>query len=88
VKVFLGYDAPHLKNIDVLNAWRLDDEQTYCLEAPTTVIGAVIRWMRDEAHLVGDYEELEALATSVPDASGLYFVPAFTGQPMVGVRKA
>jgi glycerol kinase len=79
MKVFLGHDAPQLEKIDVLNAWRLDDRQTYCLEAATTVIGAVIRWMRDEVHLVNDYEELEALATSVPDAGGIYFVPAFTG---------
>ncbi|UCG24580.1 MAG: carbohydrate kinase [Chloroflexota bacterium] len=79
VKVFLGHDTPDLGKMDVLCAWRLDDRQTYCLEAPTTVIGAVIRWMRDEVQLVRDYGELESLATSVPDPGGLYFVPAFTG---------
>jgi glycerol kinase len=79
VKVFMGHDAPDLRKMDVLNAWQLDGQQTYCLEAPTTVIGAVIRWMRDEAQLLKEYGELETLAASVPDPGGLYFVPAFTG---------
>ena len=79
VKVFLGHDAPDLSKMDVFYAWRLNGQQTYCLEAPTTVTGAVIRWMRDEVHLVKDYEELDVLARSVPDPSGLVFVPAFTG---------
>ncbi len=79
VKVFLGNDAPNLEKMDVFYAWHLDGQQTYCLEAPTTVIGAVIRWMRDEVQLVKDYEEFDVLAKSVLDPSGLYFVPAFTG---------
>jgi glycerol kinase len=79
VKVFLGHEAPDLGGMDVLCAWQLDGQQTYCLEAPTTVTGAVIRWMRDEAQLVKDFGELEPLATSVPNPGGLYFVPAFTG---------
>ncbi len=79
VKVFLGRETPNLGKMDVFYAWHLNGQQTYCLEAPTTVIGAVIRWMRDEVNLVKDYEELDVLAKSVPDSSGLYFVPAFTG---------
>jgi glycerol kinase len=79
VKVFLDEEAPYLEKMDVFYAWQLNGRQTYCLEAPTTVIGAVIRWMRDEVCLISDYEELETLAASVPDPGGLYFVPAFTG---------
>jgi glycerol kinase len=79
VKVFLGQEAPDLEKMDVLCAWQLDGPQTYCLEAPTTVIGAVIRWMRDDLKLMQDYGDLETLARAVPDSGGLYFVPAFTG---------
>jgi len=79
VKVFLGHETPDLSKMDLFYAWHLNGQQTYCLEAPTTVTGAVIRWMRDEAQLMKDYGELETLATSVPDPAGLYFVPAFTG---------
>src|SRR5690606_17414679 len=52
---------------------------TYCLEADTTVSGAAIRWMRDEARLFDRDEEVGPLAESVPDSAGVVFVPAFTG---------
>ncbi|MCC6601996.1 MAG: carbohydrate kinase [Anaerolineae bacterium] len=79
VKLFLGDNMPYQENINVYNAWHLGDRQTYCLEAPTTVIGAAIRWMRDNARFIDDYEDVERLATAVPDSGGVMFVPAFTG---------
>lgn len=79
VKVFLGEQAPEQEKINVYYAWNLGDQQTYCLEAPTTVTGAAIRWMRDNAQLFERYEEMDDLAGSVPDAGGVVFVPAFTG---------
>ena len=79
VKVFLGDRAPQQEKINVYYAWDLGDQQTYCLEAPTTVTGAAIRWMRDNARLFDRYEEMDTLAASVPDTGGVVFVPAFTG---------
>ncbi len=79
IKVFLGDQAPQQELINVYCAWHLGDEQTYCLEAPTTVTGAAIRWMRDNAHLFDEYEEMDLLAGSVDDSGGVFFVPAFTG---------
>jgi glycerol kinase len=79
VKVFLGDRAPEQEKINVYYAWDLGDGQTYCLEAPTTVTGAAIRWMRDNARLFDQYEEMDVLAASVPDAGGAIFIPAFTG---------
>jgi glycerol kinase len=79
VKVFLDDKTPRQENINVYFAWHLGDKQTYCLEAPTTVTGAAIRWMRDNARLFDQYEEMDTLAASVTDAGGLTFVPAFTG---------
>lgn len=79
VKLFMGEQAPHQETIDVFYAWDLGARQTYCLEAPTTVIGAAIRWMRDDARLLDSYDELSALATAVGDSGGVVFVPAFTG---------
>jgi glycerol kinase len=52
---------------------------TYCLEADTTVSGAAIRWMRDQARFFEIDEEVGPLAASVPDSAGVVFVPAFTG---------
>ncbi len=52
---------------------------TYCLEADTTVSGAAIRWMKEQARLFDRYDEVGPLAASVPDSAGVIFVPAFTG---------
>jgi glycerol kinase len=78
VKVFTGNTAPRQEIIDVFYAWDTGHGQTYCLEAPTTVIGAAIRWMQ-ELRLFDEYSELDHLASSVSDSGGVMFVPAFTG---------
>lgn len=79
VKVFLDDHAPTQEKINVYYAWNLDGRQTYCLEAPMSVTGAAIRWLRDNARLFDHYEEMDLLAASVADAGGVVFVPAFTG---------
>lgn len=79
VKVFMGHEAPPQDIIDVFFAWDTGSGQTYCLEAPTTVIGAAIRWMGEELRLFDEYNELDGLAAGVPDAGEVAFVPAFTG---------
>ena len=60
-------------------AYRLDGTMTYAIEGSIFVAGAAIQWLRDGLGLFKDAAESEALATSVPDNNGVYFVPAFTG---------
>ncbi len=79
VKVFLGRQAPLLEKVYVYNAWHLGHYQTFCLEAPTTVTGAAIRWMRDSARLFTNYKDMDLIAAQVEDSGGVVFVPAFTG---------
>ncbi len=43
------------------------------------IAGAVVQWLRDELQIIRSSEEIEALAASVPDSGGVYFVPAFAG---------
>ncbi|HUX05031.1 MAG TPA: glycerol kinase GlpK [Acidimicrobiales bacterium] len=52
---------------------------TYCVEGSAFVAGAAVQWLRDELGFVVNSDELESLATSVPDSAGAQFVPAFTG---------
>ena len=60
-------------------AWALDREQvTYALEGNISVTGAAVQWLGEFLGLAGS-AEVAALAASVPDASGLYLVPAFVG---------
>lgn len=60
-------------------AWGLDGKVEYALEGSVFNAGSVIKWLRDELRLVDSAPQCSALAASVPDAGGLYIVPAFTG---------
>ena len=51
----------------------------YALEGSVFVAGAVVQWLRDGLGVIRESGDVEALATSVPDNGGIYFVPAFAG---------
>ena len=59
--------------------WQIGDRVTYVLEGSVFVCGAAIQWLRDGLGLIGSARESEALAASVKDTGGVYFVPAFVG---------
>ncbi len=60
-------------------AWGRDGQLEYALEGSIFVAGAAIQWLRDGIGLVHQAGESEALARSVEDTGGVYFVPAFVG---------
>lgn len=60
-------------------AWKIGDEVTYALEGSIFVGGSVVQWLRDNLKAINSSEEVEALASSVADSDGVYFVPAMTG---------
>ena len=60
-------------------AWGVGGQVEYALEGAVFVAGAAVQWLRDELGLLHSAAESEALARSVPDAGGVYVVPAFTG---------
>jgi glycerol kinase len=60
-------------------AYRLAGETTYALEGSILSAGATIQWLRDGLGLISRAAEIELLAQSVPDAGGVYLLPAFTG---------
>lgn len=51
----------------------------YALEGSIAVTGALVQWLRDNLGMIQKSSEVEALARSVEDAGGIYFVPAFSG---------
>lgn len=57
----------------------VNGQRAYVLEGSIFVAGAAIQWLRDEMKFFDNAAESEALANSVPDTNGVYFVPAFTG---------
>jgi glycerol kinase len=60
-------------------AWVLNGQPTYAFEGITNFTGATISWLTDQLRLINNPAESEELAQSVPDNSGVYFVPAFVG---------
>ena len=60
-------------------AWQIGNEVTYALEGSVFMGGAVLQWLRDGLMVFKEASESEALADSVSDNGGIYFVPALTG---------
>lgn len=60
-------------------AWGIGDKVEYALEGSAFNAGSVIKWLRDEIHMVDTASRCDELAETVDDANGIYFVPAFTG---------
>lgn len=61
-------------------AYQLDGGKAhYALEGSIAVTGSLIQWLRDNLNFFESASEVEALAKSVPDNGGAYFVPAFSG---------
>jgi glycerol kinase len=51
----------------------------YALEGSVAVSGALVQWVRDNLGLIDKASDIEALARTVEDNGGCYFVPAFSG---------
>lgn len=54
-------------------------DAVYALEGAIAVTGSAVQWLRDQLGIITNAAETEALASSVDDAGGMYFVPAFSG---------
>ena len=59
--------------------WQAGGRTTYCLEGSVFVGGAAVQWLRDGLRVIRSSAEVERLAAAVPDAGGVYVVPAFVG---------
>jgi glycerol kinase len=51
----------------------------YCLEGSIAITGALVQWLRDNLNMIEKSADVEALAKTVEDSGGIYFVPAFSG---------
>jgi glycerol kinase len=56
-----------------------DAPAVYCLEGSIAITGALVQWLRDNLNFFEKSSEVEALANTVEDNGGIYFVPAFSG---------
>ncbi len=60
-------------------AWKINGEVNYALEGSIFIAGAAVQWLRDQLGLIKSAPEIEALAKTVEDNGGVYFVPALSG---------
>ncbi len=61
-------------------AYQLTDEPAvYALEGSVAVTGSLVQWLRDNLGIISSSDEVEKLASTVPDNGGCYVVPAFSG---------
>ena len=51
----------------------------YALEGSIAITGALVQWLRDNLGIIEKSSDVEALARTVTDNGGIYFVPAFSG---------
>ncbi|NFV81076.1 glycerol kinase GlpK [Magnetospirillum aberrantis] len=51
----------------------------YALEGSIAITGALVQWLRDNLSIIEKSTDIEALARTVNDNGGVYFVPAFSG---------
>lgn len=56
-----------------------DQPAVYALEGSIAITGALVQWLRDNLGIIDSAPDIEALANTVEDNGGIYFVPAFSG---------
>ncbi|MCB2202862.1 glycerol kinase GlpK [bacterium] len=76
-----GHDpVPSKHGLLTTVGYQIDDQPvTYALEGSIAISGALVQWLRDNLRMIDDAAEIEALAETVEDTGGIYFVPAFSG---------
>ena len=74
-----GNAVPSHSGLLTTSAAQTDSTREYALEGSVFIGGAVVQWLRDGLGVIKSSVDVEALAASVPDAGGVYLVPAFAG---------
>lgn len=75
-----GHATESRHNLLTTIAWQIEGQPVqYALEGSIFIAGAAVQWLRDELKIIGSASETDALAKSISDTGGVYFVPAFVG---------
>lgn len=74
-----GDEAPQSKRGLITTLAASLSRPDYALEGSVFVGGAAVQWLRDELRMIRTAADSEKYAARVPDAGGVYVVPAFVG---------
>lgn len=76
----VGHEWPGVHNGMLTTvAWLINGQPTYAYEGSIFVTGAAVQWLRDGLGIISSSSEIETLSSTVADADGVFFVPAFAG---------
>lgn len=67
------------KGLNTTVAWRRGGKTVYAMEGVVNYSGAVVSWLKDNAHLAASAAETSELAYRADPLDRTYMVPAFTG---------
>lgn len=56
-----------------------NSEVVFALEGSVAVAGSGVQWLKDKMGIISELDESEALASTVENTGGVYFIPAFSG---------
>lgn len=79
VLINAGTRVPEAEGLLPTVAWQLGDQLTYALDGGVFAAGTLIDWLRSGLQLFDDAAQTAAMASSVPDAGGVLFLPALAG---------
>jgi glycerol kinase len=71
--------APDNRNLSRTIAWSIEGKTQFALEGNIAMSGSAVQWVGEFLHLADPATEAASLAMTVPDADGVYFVPAMVG---------
>jgi glycerol kinase len=74
-----GERVPSRSGMLTTVAWRRDGSLSYALEGAIFITGAALQWLRDGLGIIASAAEAGPIASSIPDAGGVFMVPAFAG---------
>jgi glycerol kinase len=60
-------------------AWSIADQTQFAIEGNIAMTGSAVQWVGEFLQLADPAREAAALASTIPDANGVYFVPAMVG---------
>jgi glycerol kinase len=72
----LALDTPTLARTI---AWSISGKPQFALEGNIAMAGSAVQWVGEFLQLTDPAEQAAALADTVPDSEGVYFVPAMVG---------
>lgn len=79
VDINVGREIKAAPGLSSMICWNIGGERLYLLEGQSSTAGTCLEWAKNKMKFFDDFSEMDALADSVTDSNGVYFVPALAG---------